>query len=59
MKPRGRPKLAAEDTSVQFNVRLPSKQFDDVQRQADEGRMTMADWVRLMLERGSTPRPPR
>lgn len=51
MKPRGRPRLAAEQESVTLSVRLTTKQFDATQRQADDARITMADWVRRRLQR--------
>jgi hypothetical protein len=49
MKRPGRPRLDAEDTTVQTSIRLPAKQFDATQRDADEARMSMADWIRLKL----------
>ncbi len=52
MKPRGRPRLDAEDPTVQTSLRLPSKQFDASQKQARAERMTMADWIRKMLAHG-------
>ena len=53
MKPRGRPRLAAdEEESVKFSVRLSPKQFDQTQRDATAARMTMAEWVRRVLGRG-------
>lgn len=47
----GRPRLDPEDDSVQYSVRLSIKQFDQTQREAKDARMTMAEWVRLLLER--------
>jgi hypothetical protein len=52
MKRPGRPPLAADDPTVQVSIRLPSKQFDATQREADAARMTMAEWIRRMLDRG-------
>jgi hypothetical protein len=49
MKPRGRPRLVPDDTTVQTSIRLPSKQFDATQRDAADARMTMAEWIRLKL----------
>ena len=52
MKPRGRPRLDAEDPTVQTSLRLPAKQFDATQKQADAARMTMAAWIRELLAHG-------
>jgi hypothetical protein len=52
MKRPGRPRLDPETKSVQWSVRLTTKQFDQTQRCADEARMTMAAWVRRMLDGG-------
>jgi hypothetical protein len=51
MKPRGRPRLVPDDTTVQTSIRLSSKQFDATQRDAKDARMSMADWIRLKLAR--------
>jgi len=50
-KRQGRP--PAEERLVPLSVRVSPKQFDETQRQATEARMTMADWIREMLARGS------
>jgi hypothetical protein len=53
MKRPGRPRLdPEEDKSVQYSVRLSIKQFDQTQREAKDARMTMAEWVRQVLEKG-------
>jgi hypothetical protein len=53
MKRPGRPRLDPDDAeSVQYSVRLSIKQFDQTQREAKEARLTMAEWIRRMLERG-------
>jgi hypothetical protein len=49
----GRPRLTPEERSTLLSVRVSAKQFDETQRQAAEARMTMADWIREMLARGS------
>lgn len=52
-KPPGRPRLTDETRSIPLTVRVTPKQFDATYRQAAEARMSMADWVRTMLARGS------
>ena len=47
---RGRPRLAPVEESAQISVRLTTKQYDETQRQATAERMTMADWIRRMLD---------
>ena len=54
VKRAGRPPLDPDDPSVSVTVRLPSKQFDATQKQADEAQMTLADWIRKMLARGGS-----
>ena len=56
MKPRGRPKLDADDESVRYTVRLPSKQFDATQQQAKDARVSMSEWIRRMLARAHPPK---
>jgi hypothetical protein len=51
MKPRGRPPLSAKDPSVNVHFRLPSKQYDLSQKQADQARLTLADWMRRLVAR--------
>ena len=43
MKARGRPRLAADDASVNVHFRLPSKQYDLSQKQADQARLPIAE----------------
>lgn len=50
MKRPGRPRLAPEDESAQISVRLTAKQYDETQRLATAERMTMAEWIRRMLD---------
>ena len=56
MKPRGRPRLAADDHSVLVSFRLPSKQYDLTQKQADEKRLSLPDWLRRVVTRAISPR---
>jgi hypothetical protein len=53
VKPRGRPRLAADDTSVNVTFRLPSKQYDRTYQQAAEARLSMADWLRRVVTRAN------
>ena len=55
MKPRGRPRLDPKDPSVSVTVRLPSKQFDLTQKRADQARLPLRDWLRLVVERACRP----
>ena len=59
MKRPGRPRLAADDDSVQLSVRVTTKQFDATQRQAAADRMTMADWIRQILAASVSQTKPR
>lgn len=52
MKPRGRPRIDADDPTVQTSLRLSAKQFDASQKQAHAERMTMAEWIRKLLADG-------
>jgi len=49
---RGRPRLFPDEDSVQLSVRVTAKQLATAQRQADDARMTLADWLRRVLARG-------
>jgi hypothetical protein len=51
MKPRGRPRLAANDPSVNVHFRLPAKQYDLTQQQADQARLPLGEWLRRVVER--------
>jgi hypothetical protein len=51
MKARGRPRLAANDRSVNVSFRLPGKQYDLTQKVANEARLPLADWFRRCVER--------
>ena len=55
MKPRGRPRLA--DASVSVHFRLPAKQYDLTQKQADLARLPLSDWLRQVVERACRPKP--
>ena len=57
MKPRGgRPRLAANDESVNVSFRLPSKQYDLSQKQADQAKLSYSDWLRRLVERAGRPK---
>jgi hypothetical protein len=51
-KPRGRPRLTPDEDSVQLSVRVTAKQFDESVRTAGGARLTLAEWVRRLLDRG-------
>lgn len=46
MKPRGRPPLDPADPSIDVHFRLPSKQYDEAFRHAQEARLTVPEWIR-------------
>jgi len=55
MKPRGRPRLAANDPSVNVHFRLPAKQYDQTAKQASDAKLSLAEWLRrLVTERGKS-----
>jgi hypothetical protein len=51
MKPRGRPRLAVDEESVSVHFRLPAKQYDRTQKQADQARMPLSEWLRKVVDR--------
>ena len=55
MKPRGRPRLAVDEESVSVHFRLPSKQYDLTQKQANDAKLSLSDWLRKVVERASRP----
>jgi len=55
MKRGGRPRLAANDESVNVHFRLPSKQYDLTQKQANDAKLSLSDWLRKVVERASRP----
>ena len=55
MKPRGRPPIDAEDPSVNVQFRVPGKQFDAAQRQAEQERLTLAQWIRRLVRDATAP----
>lgn len=58
MKPRGgRPRLAADDPSVNVHFRLPAKQYDLSQKQAAEARLSLSQWLRQVITRAARDRP--
>lgn len=48
---RGRRPLSADDASVRVSFRLPAKQFDLSQKQAEASRVTLAVWLRRAVDR--------
>jgi hypothetical protein len=42
---------------VSVHFRLPSKQYDLTQKQADQARLPLGDWLRLVVERACRPKP--
>ena len=57
MKPRGRPRLAANDPSVNVHFRLPTKQYDLTQQRAHRDGLPLADWLRRCVERACRVKP--
>ena len=51
MKPRGRPRIAVDDDSVSVHFRLPAKQYDLTQKQADQARLPLSEWLRKVVDR--------
>ena len=51
MKPRGRPRLAADEASVNVHFRLPAKHYDLTQKQADQARLSLPEWLRRVVAR--------
>ena len=50
MKPRGRPRLDAEDRSVNITFRVTAKQFDRTQKEAERARLPLAGWLRRLVD---------
>ena len=55
MKPRGRPRLAPHDTSINVHFRLTSKQFDATQQLARAARLSQPEWFRRLVTRACPP----
>ena len=51
MKPRGRPRLAAGDESVNVTFRLAAKQFDRTQQEAKRADLPLVEWLRRVVDR--------
>jgi hypothetical protein len=51
MKPRGRPRLDAGDSSQVISVRLTTKQYDRLCREARRGDLSVPTVIRRALER--------
>jgi hypothetical protein len=58
MKPRGRPRIAADDTTVNVHLRMSSKQFDATQQKAREAKLSVPDWLRWTVKRALARTPP-
>jgi len=57
MKPRGgRPRLAADDSSVNVHFRLTSKQYDRAYQQAAEARLPLGEWLRRVVAARAKPK---
>jgi len=52
-KPRGRPRVADETGSANVHLRLPGKSFDLSQKRAALERMTLAEWLRMVVNRAA------
>ena len=55
MKPRGRPRLDDDEDSVNVHFRLTAKQYDLTQRQAEQERLTLAEWYRRVVTNACRP----
>lgn len=51
MKPRGRPRLAVDDESVNVTFRLPSKAFDRTEQEAKRADLPLVEWLRRVVDR--------
>ncbi len=51
MKRIGRPPLDEKSVSVRF--RLPAKEYDLTQKQAELARLSLADWLRQVVTRAA------
>jgi hypothetical protein len=50
MKRPGRPPLDGCDRSIEVSVSLPVKQLAAAEAQADKYRVTVQDWIRLLVK---------
>ncbi len=57
MKPRGRPRLDAGDTSHPITIRLTTKQYDRLCREALRGDLSVPAVIRRALEKKLPRRP--
>jgi len=48
-RPRGRPRLAPGDESISVQFRLPTKQYDELYREASRQRVSLADMLRAAV----------
>jgi hypothetical protein len=48
-KPGGRPRLDPNDNSVQVCVSVPSRQYDDIYRRAQQDRVSVPEVIRRRL----------
>jgi len=52
-RPPGRPPLDPDDPAVDVHIRLPSKHYDDVFKQAQHERLSVPEWIRRQLSLGT------
>jgi hypothetical protein len=48
--PPGRPKLDPTDTSLSVTLRVTSRQYERMYREAQRARMSLSDWMRLQTK---------
>ena len=59
MKARGRPRLEADEATVNVHFRLTTKQYDASQKRADQARLSLPAWLRQVVVKAMTdPRKP-
>jgi hypothetical protein len=51
-RPPGRPPLDLDDPSVKLTLTLPSKQLDNLCVQAKRERLTLAEYMRVLVKAG-------
>ena len=52
-RPRGRPRVADETGSVNVHLRMAGKSFDLSQKRAALERLTLAEWLRMVVDRAA------
>jgi hypothetical protein len=56
VKPRGRPRIAEDDSTVNVSFRLPAKQYDRTEQEAKRADLPLSEWLRRVVERASRPK---